>query len=145
MRLLLLASSDIGPTNTPLLGIFWGVRDRTASLHLVTDTTPLARGESYGEFLTYANGHFDVWEAWRRLGPAGLAKRGLPQAIAWHEYEHFPRGRVVYHRPTERFTVYADRALQTDAMMARILEAFGLPPSRCEVKSDPHYRSGLGD
>ena len=144
MLRLLMANSDSGASKSPLLGIFWGVRDSSASVHLVTDTTPLEQGESYGDFLTHANGHFDVWESWRRLGPAALTKRGLPQAIAWHEYEHFPRGRVVYHRLGERFTVYADRALQTDAMTARILGAFRLRHARCEIKSDAHYRSRLG-
>ena len=126
----------------PKVGIFWGVRDGPTALHIVTDTTPLAGAESYGDFLTHPGGHYEVWEAWRRLGPAGLAARGLPRAIVWHEYEHFPRGRVVYHCPTARFTVYADRALQTDGLMTRILNAFRLERAQCDIKSDSHYRSG---
>ena len=128
--------------DTPHVGIFWGVRDGPGAFHIVTDTTPLAGAESYGNFLTHPGGHYEVWEAWRRLGPAGLAARGLPRAIAWHEYEHFPRGRVVYHCPTARFTVYADRAFQSDAVMARILDAFRLERAQCDIKSDAHYRSG---
>jgi len=124
------------------VGIFWGVRDGPAVLRIVTDTTPLAGAESYGDFLTHPGGHYEVWEAWRRLGPAGLAACGLPRAIVWHEYEYFPRGRVVYHSPTARFTVYADQALQADAVMARILGAFNLERARCDIKSDAHYRSG---
>ena len=127
---------------TPCVGIFWGVRDGLAALHIVTDTTPLAEAESYGDFLTHAGGHHEVWEAWRRLGPVSLAARGLPRAIAWHEYEHFPRGRVVYHCPTARFTVYADRALQADTVMTRILDALRLERAQCDIKSDAHYRSG---
>jgi hypothetical protein len=128
--------------NPPLLGIFWGVREGSAPFHLATDTTPLDEGERYGDFLTHAGGHFEAWEGWRRLGPAGLAKRNLPKAIAWHEYEHFPRGRVVYHCPTARFIVYADRALQADAVMTRILDAFRLKRAQCDIQSDAHYRSG---
>ena len=124
------------------VGIFWGVRDGTAILRLVTDTTPLVDAESYGDFLTHPGGHYEVWEAWRRLGPAGLAARGLPRAIAWHEYEYFPRGRVVHHSPTARFTVYADRALQADSTMTRILTLFRLERAQCDIKSDAHYRSG---
>lgn len=131
-------------TDPPLLGIFWGVKEGSEPVCLVTDTTPLADGELYGEFLTHPRGHFDVWEAWRRLGHGGLAKRGFPKAIAWHEYEDFPRGRVVYHRQTERFIIYADRALQSDAMVDRLLEAFRIPRLACDVRSDAHYRtSGL--
>ena len=125
-----------------LLGIFWGVREGPTPVRLAIDTTPLAEGERYGDFLTHPGGHYEVWEAWRHLGPAGLAARGLPRAIAWHEYEHFPRGRVVYHCPTARFIVYADRALQADAVMTRILDAFRLERAQCDIRSDAHYRSG---
>lgn len=128
-------------TQLPLLGIFWGVRNG-GHIQLVTDTTPLAEGERYGGFLTHSGGHFDVWEAWRKLGPAGLAKRGLPAVIASYEYEDFPRGRVVYHTLTRRFTVYADRRLQSRAMVASILDAFRVLPQQCSIRSDEHYRSG---
>ena len=127
--------------NSPLLGIFWGVKEGSEPLRLVTDTTPLADGESYGDFLTHAGGHFAVWEAWRRLGPNGLAKRDLPKSIVWHEYEDFPRGRVVYHCRTKRFTVYADPALQSNAVVALLIQAFRLPRSECDIKSDAHYQS----
>jgi len=132
-----------GGETSSLLGIFWGVREGSTPVRLATDTTPLAEGERYGDFLTHPGGHYEVWEAWRRLGPAGLAARGLPRAIVWHEYEHFPRGRVVYYCPTARFTVYADRALQADAVMTRILDAFRLERAQCDIRSDAHYRSGF--
>ena len=130
--------------NPPLLGIFWGVREGSASFHLATDTTPLDEGERYGDFLTHSGGRYEVWEAWRRLGAPSLAARSLLRAIAWHEYEHFPRGRVVYHCPTARFTLYADRALQANAVMNRILDAFRLERAQCDIQSDAHYRSGPG-
>ena len=124
------------------VGIVWGVRDADRPLLLVTDRTSLAEAERYGDFLTHPRGHHDVWERWRRLGPAGLARRGLPAAIAWHEYEHFPRGRVVFDTITDRFTLYADRRLQAPDTLPSVLCAFGLDPARCTVRSDPHYRTG---
>ena len=126
----------------PSVGIVWGVRDADRPLLLVTDRTSLAEAERYGDFLTHPRGHYDVWERWRRLGPAGLARRGLPAAIAWHEYEHFPRGRVVFDTTTDRFTLYADRRLQAPDTLPSVLCAFGLDPARCTVRSDPHYRTG---
>ncbi len=123
------------------VGIVWGIRDGAGPLLLVTDCTPLAEAEPYGDFLTHPRGHYEVWEGWRRLGAAGLAKRGLPTLIAWHEYEHFPRGRVVFDATTQRFTLYADRKLQAPGVLHEVLCAFGLDPARCVVRSDPHYQS----
>ena len=125
----------------PCVGIVWGVRDGAGPLQLVTDRTPLAEAEPYGDCLTHRRGHYEVWEAWRRLGPVDLARRGLPTLIAWHEYEHFPRGRVVFDAGRNRFIIYADRRLQVPAILHRILDAFGLDPAHCDVRADPHYRA----
>ena len=125
----------------PCVGIVWGVRDGAGPLRLVTDCTPLAEAEPYGDFLTHPRGHHEVWEAWRRLGPAALARRGLPTLVAWHEYEHFPRGRVVFDTGRDRFILYADRRLQAPAILRRILDAFGLDAAQCDVRADPHYRA----
>lgn len=121
------------------VGIFWGVGP---DLVLVTASTPLDQAEPYGNCLTHPGGHLETWEAWRALGPAGLARRGLPAAIARHEYEHFPRGRVVFHRLARRFTAYADRRLLGPGCRARILAAFRLPPARTAFATDAHYRTG---
>ncbi|WP_428392763.1 hypothetical protein [Lichenicoccus sp.] len=127
----------------PLVGIFWGV-PMNGDHVLVIDTTALSKGESYGEFLTHPKGHYEVWEAWRRQGAASLAERGLPACIAWQEYEDCPRGRVVYHRPTGLFTIYADPFLQPTKVVARIVAAFALAGMRREVRGDAHYRTATG-
>ncbi|MGI4940663.1 MAG: hypothetical protein ACRYHQ_08900 [Janthinobacterium lividum] len=135
-------ADDQAAPDEATVGIVWGVRDAGGPLLLVTDRTSLTDAERYGDFLTHPRGHHDVWERWRRLGPAGLTRHGLPAAIAWHEYEHFPRGRVVFDTTTDRFTLYADRRLQALDTLPRVLRAFGLDPARCTVRSDPHYRTG---
>lgn len=123
------------------VGIVWGVPDGRPGLHLVTDRTRLAEAEPYGDCLTHPRGHYDVWESWRRLGPAGLKRCGLPAAIAWHEYEEFPRGRVVFHTGSFRFTLYADPKLRRASVLDGILCVFGLNPTWCDVRSDLHYQT----
>ncbi len=123
-----------------LVGIFWAVPD-AGGTQLVTEATSLADAEPYGDVLTHPNGHYETWSAWQALGPAALARRGLPVAIVWHEYEDLPRGRVVYHVPDRRFTVYADMRLLAPAMQARIIAAFTLPVGRTRLSTDPHYRT----
>ena len=129
--------------NEPLVGIFWGVSVK-GSYTLVIDTTALSESESYGEFLTHPKGHYEVWEAWRRQGVASLARRGLPTSIVWQEYEDYPRGRVVYHRPTGLFTIYMDRSLQGTELVAQIVVEFGLTGMRHEIRGDGHYRTSNG-
>lgn len=131
---------DGGDRAIAMVGIFWGVPARDGSLALAIDQTPLVRAETYGEFLTHSQGHYEVWEAWRHLGTAGLILRRLPPAIVWHEYEECPRGRIVYGCPQQKFTVYADRRLQAPTIIARIIRAFGLEDQRWAVRSDSHYR-----
>jgi hypothetical protein len=63
------------------------------------------------------------------------------RTIAEHEYETFPRGRIVYHVKTRRFILYADRRLQQQDTMASIADKFGLATGSFVVRSDAHYRS----
>ena len=127
---------------SPAVGIVWGVRDGNGPRRIVIDSTPLVEAEPYGDFLTHPRGHYEVWEGWRQLGPAGLARHGLPTIIAWHEYEYFPRGRVVFDTRSSRFTIYADFKLQASGTLCRMLGAFNLGSVLRDVRSDPHYRTG---
>ena len=124
----------------PSAGIFWGIRVGKGRV-LVTDATVLSHAEAYGADLTHPRGHYDVWEAWQRLGVAGLLLYGLPAEIADSEYEDHPRGRIVYDTQTERFILYADQRLQTPAFLGRVITAFSLPAEQNLVRSDSHYRS----
>jgi hypothetical protein len=123
------------------VGIFWAMPDG-AGMRLVTDATSLEAAEPYGDFLTHPNGHCETWAGWRAGGPVLLGRLGLPAAIAWNEYEDFPRGRVVFHVPDRCFTVYADRSLHGPSMRRRIVSGFALPAGRTRLLADPHYRTG---
>ena len=43
------------------IGIVWGLITDAERLQLVTDLTPLADAEPYGDFLTHPRGHAEVW------------------------------------------------------------------------------------
>jgi hypothetical protein len=83
---------------------------------------------------------YERWEQWRKLGASRLAELGLPRQIASTEYDGWPRGRIVYEKPAQRFVIYADRRLQTPDVIAVVRSAFGLDNSEAIVRSDPHYR-----
>ncbi|MGA8171300.1 MAG: hypothetical protein WB816_10820, partial [Methylocystis sp.] len=80
----------------------------------------------------------ETWEQWRKTRNADPAIRAI---ILEHEYEDWPRGRIVFDRSKDCFVLYADRKLMTADMVARIRERFRLPAETTEVKTDSHYRS----
>jgi len=129
----------------PCVGIFWGVpiKEGKGERVVVADRSQVADAVTYGDCLTHERGHYEVWETWQRLGPAGLHKQGLTPIIAWYEYEHFPRGRVVYNTVAERFVIYADRWLHGEKDVAMIVRAFGLDNETWSLKSDDHYRTRI--
>ncbi|WP_246777226.1 hypothetical protein [Microvirga sp. VF16] len=108
---------------------------------MINDKTDLSNAEPYGEFLTHPKGHYEFWEELRRGGAEPLKRRGWPTTILAYEYEQWPRGRIVYNTKTNFFTLYADRKLQSPAIINQIISEFGLASENCAVQSDPHYRS----
>ena len=126
---------------TSYVGIFWGLPQGRRGWRFLADKTPVDEGEPYGECITHATGHYEYWESLSRLGQTVLAQRGLPGEPAWHEYEEFPRGRVVYWPDSRRFVIYADRRLQAKSFIKRIVAEFGIPADAYSVCSDSHYRS----
>lgn len=123
------------------VGLFWRVGEAAGPAVLVSVGIGLDAAEPYGAFLGHPGGHCDIWEGWRRLGVGGLLRQGLPACIASHEYEDFPRGRIVYHCPTRSFTVYIDRRLNAPAQRRAIVSRFGLSAQTVRFAFDPHYRT----
>lgn len=117
----------------PCVGVFWGVCSADGEFRPLIEHVPLSDAEPYGECLTFAPGHSDVWRRLRRMG-------ALPSAICGFGYDEVPRGRVVYHEPSRTFWIYADRRLQGAAFVAQIMRAFGLVGRAAELRSDSHYR-----
>lgn len=96
----------LAPT-PPAVGIFWRVNGV-----LVIDRSTLDEAEPYGDCLGHAAGHYERWQEWLALGTARLTANGYPNLILSSEYDQWPRGRIIYETPTQRFVLYADRRLQ---------------------------------
>lgn len=125
---------------SPSVGIFWRASNDDGGFRLLTDSAPLQDAEPYGDCLTHPRGHHEVWERWRSSRTVKAGSLAIPRWVVENEYETFPRGRIVFHRPSETFWIYADRRLQRPEIIAEIRAAFDLEDVRSEVRSDAHYR-----
>lgn len=56
-----------------------------------------------------------------------------------HDYDYYPRGRVVNFPRRNAFTLYADPCL-TPYDICRVINLFGLDGQAVEVGKDEHYR-----
>jgi hypothetical protein len=121
-----------------MIGIFWLI-PVVGDIFLLAHRLTLDVAETYDDFLTCPLSHIDAWEATKR-GDRLLTLLDMPirAIIATSEYEEWPRGRVVFERPAQRFTVCADRQAFTYAEQIR--EMFNLPDDAV-FRTDLHYRN----
>jgi hypothetical protein len=122
----------------PSLGIFWVVEAAPREARLLTAGCSLEAAAPYGDFLTFPDGHYDVWEGWRTLRDPDAALRALVRTF---EYEECPRGRIVFDRVKKRFVLYADRKLMLPETISQIQARFALSPDKTIVETDFHYQS----
>ena len=109
----------------PHVGIFWLIDQR-----IIIDTTPVSKAESYSTALNHPTSHIDYWTRLQRTGAV------LPEV----EYEELPRGRVVFYRREQRFTLYADACiLRKKNVVAKLLRLMHLPDDTA-LSTDPHYK-----
>ena len=128
-------------TPSPSVGIFWLIPSAGKSI-LFTQQSTLRGAEPYGDCLTHPVGHYELWECLRSLPFPTLKKRGLPVEIKSTEYEHYPRGRVIYEKPSGTFVIYADARLHMSGVISKIMQAFQLEGEvTVHVRSDSHYRT----
>lgn len=108
------------------VGIFFKVAN-----DLLIDSTTLETAEPYGEALQYG-GHYDFHET---LEPSTPVERRFKS----HDYDYYPRGRVVFFPKLNKFILYADPCLIEEDMV-RVITIFGLDGQVVDVASDEHYR-----
>lgn len=97
----------------------------------IIDAVPVEAGEAYGEAIGHS-GHYDFHE---RLIPTMPNERSFKT----HDYDYYPRGRVVFFPGRNTFILYADPCLTPDDIN-RVKNIFGLDGHVVEVADDEHYR-----
>ena len=127
------------PEPASRLGIFWAVTGPDKRTRLLAYSCALTDAEPYADCLTCPAAHYEIWAGWRRGRPKP-PQAELAAVIAQDEYEHWPRGRIVYEKSPDRFVIYADRQLLALPWLAQIQVHFHLPPEQTTARTDLHYR-----
>lgn len=107
------------------VGIFFRV-----SGEFLIDSVPLDAAEPYGDAMQYS-GHYDYHEAL-------LPRTSVEYRFKAHDYDYYPRGRVVFFPKMNEFTLYADSCL-TKEEISRLLTLFGLDGQQLKIATDEHY------
>ena len=121
------------------IGFFWVVADIKGKDVVLVEAIGLAEAELDGSALTHSGGHYDCWETMRSRGAPYIRSRGLSMALLQSEYEEWPRGRIVFHTGTLRFSLLADRRLHTPERIGLIRDEFNLPKDSFDIHLDGHY------
>jgi len=109
------------------VGIFFIVNG-----NVIFDNVSLEQGEHYGETIGFS-GHYDYWQTL-------IPKNSDEKLFKSHEYDYFPRGRVVYFMKSNSFRLYADHCLKK-ADIEKVASLFHLPIY--ELARDQHYQCAV--
>jgi len=91
---------------------------------LLVSSEKLSKAQRYGNFLTYQNGHYDIWT-------------DMYEPSYQKEYDYFPRGRFVFDTLNDTFVIYKDKCIKDEAL-SKIVLSFEGKPYRIEL--DEHYQ-----
>ncbi len=112
----------------PSVGIWWFYYDDV----LFADPVEVEKGLLYGECITGLSDHADFWD---KLEAAEELEK-IPSFLR-SEYFHIPRGRVVFHKDTERFTILHGGLKKSE--LNKIRKFFCLPKELTDFDTDFHY------
>ena len=112
----------------PSVGIWWFYYDDV----LFADPIEVEKGLPYGDCITGLYDHADFWD---KLESAGELTK-IPQHLRT-EYYYIPRGRVVFHKDTCRFTVLHGCLKKRE--LNKICKFFCLPNELTDFDTDFHY------
>ena len=121
--------ATIGKEDGPKVGILFVVRNL-----ILIESTDLARGELYGDFIGHERGHEQFWEDLQAQGR-------VPRDV---DYVEVPRGRVTFSSRTGQYLLLLDRCILRQPKLVReIRRRLNLPSRGLQVSSDGHYRCAV--
>lgn len=97
---------------------------------VLIESTPISKGQDYGESVNHARGHEEFWA---QLQADGL----VPQD---QDYITAPRGRAVANRLTRRPSLYLDKCIIKKPALVREIKRRLRLPAGVEIFKDLHYR-----
>ena len=114
--------------STPSVGIWWFYYDNI----LYADPVAVDNGIPYGDCITGLSDHADYWD---KLEAAGELKK-LPPLLR-SEYFNIPRGRVVFHKDSGRYTILHGGLKRSE--LNKIRKFFALSRDVTDFDTDFHY------
>ena len=113
---------------TPSVGIWWFYQDEV----LFAAPVEVEKGLPYGDCITGLIDHTDFWD---KLEASGELEKLPP--ILRSEYFSIPRGRVVFHKDTGRFTILHGGLKKSE--LNKIRKFFCLSKKLTDFNTDFHY------
>lgn len=112
----------------PSVGIWWFYYEDV----IFADPIEVEKGLPYGDCITGLSDHADFWD--KLEDNRDLEK--IPSFLR-SEYFYIPRGRVVFHKDTERFTILHGGLKKSE--LNKIRNFFCLPKELTDFDTDFHY------
>ncbi|MCR5765880.1 MAG: hypothetical protein K6G09_07900 [Treponema sp.] len=112
----------------PSVGIWWYYYDEI----LFAAPIEVEKGLQYGDCVTGLSDHADFWDKLESVGELNK----LPPLLR-SEYFYIPRGRVVFHKDTGRYTILHGGLKKRE--LNKIRKFFCLPKNLTDYDTDFHY------
>lgn len=104
------------------VGIFFFVDD-----NFTFSECSLSAAKSCGDYLIFPKSHRTVWESYEYLGYINNDEKV--------DYDHYPRGRVVYRKTDDLFIIYYDKCIEDKLdRITRLYAGYNLT-----IEQDPKY------
>lgn len=112
----------------PSVGIWWYYFEEV----IFSDWVEVEKGLPYGDCITGISDHADFWDKLEAAGKIEI----LPPLLR-SEYFFIPRGRIVFHKDTGRFTILHGGLKKSE--LKKIRQFFCLPKELTDYDTDLHY------